>query len=154
MIDSILGKATTDRRHRRAGHRPARPDTRRERGAAHRAQVTPDFLAHLAPVLQGPVGLRAALQRTGRLWRQGDRPRLGCRAHPQADGRIAAVLALGSPVDKGFAALFEVGRPGLSGETLAFDAEGWLLSPSRHAAAMHAQGCRRVWRCPATRTKH
>ena len=140
IIDSILGKATP------IGVTAVLVIEPRGRIlAASEVQrtgrsVTPDFLAHLAPVLQGrsafvrPYSAPGAsgAREIGRAW----------VAVPirKADGRIAAVLALGSPVDKGFAALFEVGRPGLSGETLAFDAEGWLLSPSRHAAAMGAQG--------------
>lgn len=140
MIDSILGKAAP------IGVTAVLViDPRGRILAASEVQrtgrsVTPDFLAHLAPVLQGrsafvrPYSAPGAsgTREIGRAW----------VAVPirKEGGRIAAVLALGSPVDKGFAALFEVGRPGLSGETLAFDAEGWLLSPSRHAAAMGAQG--------------
>ncbi len=102
--------------------------------------VTPDFLAHLAPVLRGqssfvrPYSAAGAggTKEIGRAW----------VAAPvrTADGKIAAVLALGSPVDKGFAGLFAAARLGQSGEALAFDAEGWLLSPSRHAGDLEQRG--------------
>jgi serine/threonine-protein kinase len=97
------------------------------------SSVTADFLAHLAPVAKGqsafvrPYSVASgekAGRELGRAW----------VAAPirNASGRIVATLALGSPVDQGFAALFDAARPGASGEALAFDAEGWLLSPSRH----------------------
>ncbi len=102
--------------------------------------VTPDFLAHLAPVLRGqssfvrPYSAAGAsgTREIGRAW----------VAAPvrTADGKLAAVLALGSPVDKGFAGLFAAARLGQSGEALAFDADGWLLSPSRHAADLQQRG--------------
>lgn len=99
--------------------------------------VSPDFLAHLAPVLKGrsafvrpysAPGSVAGTREIGRAW----------VAAPIAaeNGKVVAVLALGSPVDKGFAILFAAARPGRSGEALAFDAEGWLLSPSRNAAEL------------------
>jgi hypothetical protein len=92
-------------------------------------KVTPDFLAHLAPVLKG----QSAFVRP---YRVAGAPTIG-RAWVVApvragDGKVVAAIALGSPADKGFAALFGAARPGESGEALAFDAEGWLLSPSRH----------------------
>ncbi len=102
--------------------------------------VTPDFLAHLAPVLRGQSSFvrpysapgASGSREIGRAW----------VAAPvrNADGKIAAVLALGSPVDKGFAGLFMAARPGESGEALVFDAEGWLLSPSRHAGELAQRG--------------
>jgi tRNA A-37 threonylcarbamoyl transferase component Bud32 len=103
-------------------------------------KVTPDFFAHLAPVLQGhsafvrpySVPGSAGTREIGRAWVAA--PIRG------ANGRIVAVLALGSPVDKGFAGLFEAARPGRSGEALAFDAEGWLLSPSRYADEIRQRG--------------
>lgn len=95
-------------------------------------KVSADFLAHLAPVLQGqsaflrPYSITGSdgTREIGRAW----------VAAPirNAGGRIVAALAIGSPVDQGFAALFGAARPGASGEALAFDAQGWLLSPSRH----------------------
>ncbi|NJD33343.1 MAG: hypothetical protein FIA96_00620 [Betaproteobacteria bacterium] len=103
--------------------------------------VTPDFLAHLAPVLAGrssfvrpysvPGGV-GGMRNIGRAW----------IATPivAENGKVVAALALGSPVDKGFAGLFVAARPGESGEALAFDAEGWLLSPSRHAADLTQRG--------------
>ena len=103
--------------------------------------VSPDFRAHLAPVLKGrsafvrpysAPGGGGSTREIGRAWVAAP-----VRA---ADGRIVAVLALGSPVDKGFSALFEAARPGHSGEAMAFDAEGWLLSPSRHAADLQQRG--------------
>jgi len=102
--------------------------------------VTPDFLAHLSPVLRGQSSFvrpysapgASGTREIGRAW----------VAAPvrSADGKLAAVLALGSPVDKGFAGLFAAARLGQSGEALAFDAEGWLLSPSRHAGELQQRG--------------
>jgi serine/threonine-protein kinase len=110
---------------------------------AHRTRrtVSPDFLAHLAPVFKGrsafvrpysTPGSVAGTREIGRAWVVAP-----IRA---ANGGIVAVLALGSPVDKGFAGLFMAARPGESGEALVFDAEGWLLSPSRHAADLQQRG--------------
>jgi len=102
--------------------------------------VTPDFFVHLSPVLKGhsafvrpyaAVGVTGTKE-IGRAWVAAP-----IRA---ANGRVVAVLALGSPVDKGFSAIFEVARLGGSGESLAFDAEGWLLSPSRHADELRQRG--------------
>ncbi len=103
-------------------------------------RVTPDFLAHLAPVLRGQSAFvrpysaigATGTREIGRVWVAAP-----IRA---ADDRIVAVLALGSPVDKGFAGLFETARPGSSGEALVFDADGWLLSPGRHAAELGERG--------------
>ena len=103
-------------------------------------EVTPDFFAHMASALKGySVFVRpfvnpgaAGTREIGRAW-----VATPVRA---ADGRIVAVLALGSPVDKGFAGLFAAARLGQSGEALAFDAEGWLLSPSRHAGELQKRG--------------
>ena len=82
--------------------------------------ATPDFFSHLAPALSGqPVFVR---------------PRHGGGAQPghawvaapvrAGNGRIIAVIALGSPAEQRFADLFKVARPGETGESLAFDAEG------------------------------
>ena len=101
------------------------------------SDVTPDFFAHLSPVLAGDSAFvrpyrGAGAGEVGRAWVAAP-----IRA---ANGRIVAVLALGSPVDKGFSGLFEPARPGHSGEAFAFDAEGWLLSPSRHAGELQQRG--------------
>ncbi|MDK9703477.1 MAG: serine/threonine protein kinase [Sulfuritalea sp.] len=101
------------------------------------SDVTPDFLAHLSPVLAGHPAFVRPYRGAG----AGDVGRAWVAAPIRApNGRIVAVLALGSPVDKGFSGLFEAARPGRSGEALAFDAEGWLLSPSRHAEEMRQRG--------------
>jgi serine/threonine-protein kinase len=103
--------------------------------------VSLDFLAHLTPVFKGrstfvrpysTPGSVAGTREIGRAWVVAP-----IRA---ANGGIVAVLALGSPVDKGFAGLFMAARPGESGEALVFDADGWLLSPSRHAADLQQRG--------------
>lgn len=103
--------------------------------------VSPDFLAHLVPALNGrstflrpysAPGAKPGTREIGRAW-------IATPIHAP-NGKIVAVLALGSPVDKGFAALFEAARPGESGEALAFDAGGWLLAPSRHAAELAQRG--------------
>ncbi len=57
----------------------------------------------------------------------------------QAD-KVTAMVALASPAEKKFAGLFRVARPGKTGESLAFDADGWLLSESRHAAELTRRG--------------
>jgi len=113
--------------------------------------VTPDFLAHLDPVLRGrsafvrpysTAGSVAGTRDIGRAW----------VAAPiaAANGKIVAVLALGSPVDKGFASLFAAARLGQSGEAFAFDADGWLLSPSRHADVLLQRGLAPRLALPAT----
>ncbi len=103
--------------------------------------VSPDFLAHLTPVFKGrstfvrpysTPGSVAGTRDIGRAWVVAP-----IRA---ANGGIVAALALGSPADKGFAGLFMAARPGESGEALVFDADGWLLSPSRHAADLQQRG--------------
>jgi serine/threonine-protein kinase len=103
--------------------------------------VSPDFLAHLVPALNGrstflrpysAPGNDPGTREIGRAW-------IATPIHA-ANGKIVAVLALGSPVDKGFAGLFEAARPGESGEALAFDGGGWLLAPSRHAADLAQRG--------------
>ena len=104
------------------------------------ARVSTDFLAQMAGALKGfssflrPHATLNAEGRhsIGRAWMAV--PLRG------AGGRVVGVLALGSPADKGFAGLFAAARPGLSGEALAFDAEGWLLTPSRHAAELQQRG--------------
>lgn len=58
----------------------------------------------------------------------------------RAGGRVIAVLALGSDTAQEFGRLFESARLGRSGDAIAFDAEGWLLSPSRHGEEFHARG--------------
>jgi len=101
------------------------------------SDVTPDFFAHLAPALAGD----SAFVRPYRGGGAGEIGRAWVATPIRAsNGRIIAVLALGSPVDKGFADLFEAARPGGSGEALAFDAEGWLLSPSRHSDELQRRG--------------
>ncbi len=112
---------------------------------AHRVgqAVSADFLAHANGALTGQsVFVRpystyntAGTRDIGPAW----------MAAPLRDrGRVVAILALGSPADKGFARLFETARPGRSGEALAFDAEGWLLTPSRNATELAERGL--AWR--------
>jgi serine/threonine-protein kinase len=104
------------------------------------ARVSADFLAQMAGALKGfssflrPHATRDAEGRhsIGRAWMAV--PLRG------AGSRVVGVLALGSPAEKGFAGLFAAARPGASGEALAFDAEGWLLIPSRHAAELQQRG--------------
>ncbi len=98
--------------------------------------VAPDFFAHLAPALAGKsVFVRphhGGGSQLGRAW--------VTAPVRSKDGRVIALIALGSPADQRFAALFKVARPGNTGESLAFDAEGWLLSESRHADALARRG--------------
>ncbi|MDP1611178.1 MAG: serine/threonine protein kinase [Sulfuritalea sp.] len=103
--------------------------------------VTPDFLAHLAPALGGRSvfvrpyrggAVATGATQLGRVW----------VAAPvrNAKGKVIAVLALGSPADAGFARLFKAARPGASGESFAFDAEGWLVTESRHGEELRGKG--------------
>ena len=102
--------------------------------------VTPDFLAHIAPVIKGSSGFVRPHSDFGAAV-GGREVGLSWVAAPiRAQGRVVAVLALGSPVDKGFSGLFDAARPGASGEALAFDDAGWLLSPSRHAEELRQRG--------------
>ncbi len=112
---------------------------------AHRAgrQVSADFLAHVQGALRGQsvfvrpysTGNSVGTRDIGRAW---------MAAPLRERGRVVGILALGSPADKGFADVFEAARLGHSGEALAFDAEGWLLTPSRHAAELAERGL--AWR--------
>jgi tRNA A-37 threonylcarbamoyl transferase component Bud32 len=103
------------------------------------SRVSTDFLAHMASALRGKsafvrpyVGTASAGRAPGRAW---------MAAPVRLSGnKVVAVLALGSPVEKGFASLFSAARLGQSGEALAFDAEGWLLSPSRKALELEQRG--------------
>lgn len=101
-------------------------------------EVTPDFRVHLAPVLGGqsaflrPYRSADGAGKMDRYW-----VATPIRA---ANGRVIAVLTLGSKVNEGFSDLFKAARPGLTGESLVFDAEGWLLSESRHAAELRRRG--------------
>ena len=103
--------------------------------------VTPDFFAHLAPALAGRSifirpyrggAMGAGSMQLGRVW----------VAAPVRDarGKVIALLALGSAADAGFAKLFKAARPGISGESFAFDAEGWLVSESRHIEELRSRG--------------
>lgn len=47
------------------------------------------------------------------------------------DGKVVAAIALGIPPEHVFTEILSVARAGDSGETFAFDDEGWLLSDSR-----------------------
>jgi serine/threonine-protein kinase len=102
--------------------------------------VTPDFFAHLSPALTGKsVFVRP--YRSG----SGAGPGLLGRAWVAApvrseNGKVIAIIALGAPVGERFTALFRVARPGRTGEALAFDADGWLLSESRHADDLQQRG--------------
>jgi len=102
--------------------------------------VTPDFFAHLASALSGRSvfirpyhgGSAAGPSLLGRAW---------VAAPVRAgNGKVAAIVALGAPAQGRFAALFHAARPGRTGEALAFDAEGWLLSESRHGDALARRG--------------
>ncbi len=135
IIDSILGKAAA------IGVTGARVIDPRGRILAAKdeqrigSDVTSDFFAHLSPVLAG----HSAFVRPSRGAGKGEVGRAWVATPIRAaNGRIVAVLALGSPVDKRFSDLFEAARPGSTGEALAFDTEGWLLSPSRHAGGTAA----------------
>lgn len=97
--------------------------------------VSPDFFAHLSPALSG----RSVFIRPGRSG-AGQPGRAWVAAPVRRGGRIVAIIALGAPAGERFAALFRAARPGRSGEALAFDAEGWLLSESRQAEALAQRG--------------
>jgi len=103
-------------------------------------RMPPELLSHAAPVLAGKsVFIRpvrnegdASAPLPGRVW-------VITPVHSK-EGRVAAMVALGSPAEKRFAGLFRVARPGETGESLAFDDAGWLLSESRHAGELSQRG--------------
>ena len=102
--------------------------------------VTPDFFSHLGPVLSGRSvfirpyrsGSGAGPSLLGRVW----------VAAPvrEGGGKVIAIVALGAPAEDRFAALFRAARPGRTGEALAFDNDGWVLSESRHAETLEQRG--------------
>ncbi|GAB4179533.1 MAG: serine/threonine protein kinase [Rhodocyclaceae bacterium] len=97
--------------------------------------IAPDFFARLSPALQGQsVFIRP--------FHAGAQPHHAWVAAPvrEPGGRIVAVIAFGSPSATGFANLFKAARPGRTGDSMAFDAEGWLLSESRHAQELRSRG--------------
>jgi serine/threonine-protein kinase len=100
-------------------------------------RVTADLLAHLAPARAGqPAFVRphreAGSAQTPSAW----------FAAPVLDARkrVVAIIVLGAPADRAFAEIFRVARPGKTGESLAFDAEGWLVSESRHIEELRRRG--------------
>ncbi|MCX7180628.1 MAG: cache domain-containing protein, partial [Proteobacteria bacterium] len=96
--------------------------------------VTADFFTHLSPVLAGRPAFVRPYRGTGGAASAGKMGRSWVAAPIRAaNGKIVALLALGSKVDEGFSDLFKAARPGLTGESLVFVADGWLLSESRHA---------------------
>lgn len=107
-------------------------------------QVAPDFLAHLGRVFAGGTAFvrphrnrDAAPAGTG----IADRPLAWIEAPVRtADGKVVAAIGLGYAADGQFADILKAARPGESGEALAFDAEGWLLSESRHADELKRRG--------------
>jgi hypothetical protein len=131
---------------------PRWPHSGRQRVRTHRRRVSADFLAHMASALRGksvfvrPYVDRQRRSTPGRAW-------MAAPVRLSRD-KVVAVLALGSPVDKGFASLFSAARLGQSGEALAFDAEGWLLSPSRMRRNSNSAAWRPAWCCrPASRPR-
>ncbi|MBZ0126725.1 MAG: serine/threonine protein kinase [Rhodocyclaceae bacterium] len=114
--------------------------------------VTPDFFAHLSPALGGrSVFIRP--YRSGSGAGPGLLGRVWVAAPVRADGgRVIAIIALGSPAGERFAALFRTARPGRTGEALVFDAEGWLLSESRHADDLRQRGLAHRLVMPETET--
>ncbi len=105
---------------------------------AHRVgqRVTRDFFAALGPALEGRTvfvrpyrsGSGAGPSLLGRAWT--------AAAVVGEGGKPVALLALGAPAQDRLKALFLAARPGQTGEALAFDSEGWLISESRHADAL------------------
>jgi len=97
--------------------------------------VPQEFLARLAPAFAGrPIFVPP---RHG-----GAQPKRTWIVAPvrEAGGRIVALIALGSAAEKGFSDLFKAARSGRTGEPFAFDADGWLLSESRHAEELRSRG--------------
>lgn len=102
--------------------------------------VTPDFLAHIAPTLGGRSTF-VRPYRAGGAFGVGGMGRSWVVAPIRTtNGKIVAALALGSKMDEGFSDLFNAARSGNTGEVLVFDAEGWLLSESRHAEELRQRG--------------
>ena len=99
-------------------------------------RVPSALLSRLSPVLAGKSIFIRPYRNDGGTWPvQPGRVWVVAPVRSQT-GKVAAVIALGSPAEKRFAGLFRVARPGLTGESLAFDAEGWLLTESRHVDAL------------------
>lgn len=115
-------------------------------------QMPPELQPHVAPVLAGKsVFIRpirsedgASAPLPGRVW-------VITPVHSK-EGKVAAMVALGSPAEKRFAGLFRVARPGETGESLAFDDAGWLLSESRHAGELSQRGLPSRLHLPLTDT--
>lgn len=102
--------------------------------------VSSDFLLHLSRVLEGGASFIRP-SRHGTVDGSPSSLRTWVAAPVRnGSGRILGAIALGSPTATGFAPIFEAARPGDTGEALVFDAEGWLLAPSRHAAEMERRG--------------
>ncbi|MBZ0132793.1 MAG: serine/threonine protein kinase [Rhodocyclaceae bacterium] len=103
-------------------------------------RVEPRLLTHLPTVLGGsPIFLRPYSSHGGSTPAQPGRIWVIAPVYSQR-GKVIAMVALASPAEKRFAGLFRVARPGRTGESLAFDVEGWLLSESRHAAELTQRG--------------
>ena len=104
-----------------------------DNAAGRRAE--PDLLLHLEPVFRGD----AAFVRPHR--RVAGKPLVWFEAPVRAaGGKVIAALGLGFAADGPFAEILKVGRPGSTGEALAFDADGWLLSESRHLMELRDKG--------------
>ncbi len=103
-------------------------------------RVEPRLLTHLPTVLGGsPIFLRPYRSHGGSTPAQPGRVWVIAPVYSQG-GKVIAMVALASPAEKRFAGLFRIARPGRTGESLAFDVEGWLLSESRHAAELTQRG--------------
>ncbi|MCK6382975.1 MAG: protein kinase [Rhodocyclaceae bacterium] len=102
--------------------------------------VTPDFFVYLSAVLGGKSvfvrpyrsGSGAGPSLLGRAW-------IGAPVRA-GNGKPLAILALGAPAQDRLKDLFLAARPGRTGEALAFDSGGWLITESRHADVLTRRG--------------
>lgn len=100
------------------------------------SKLTPEFLSRLKPTFEGSsVFIGPTLEQDRQPRPAAGRENLSViwTAAPvrSRDGKTLAVLSLGRYASRRFAQTLEVTRPGETGETYAFNAQGVMVSPSR-----------------------
>lgn len=104
--------------------------------ASARNRADAYFLGRIAEALKG----RAVFIRPATPGGTGAEGLIWIAVPVRSGSRVLAVLALGSDPAGDFARMFAAARLGRSGDAIAFDADGWLLSPSRHDEELRARG--------------
>ena len=107
--------------------------------------VAPDTMAKLAPVLAGESVFAGPVSEAERLGKdvaqEIEEPTVWFSAPVRdASGRIVAALNVGKSAGDRFSRILTAARTGASGEAYAFDGRGRMLSESRFAAALVAEG--------------